>query len=406
MSINAKMLDRLLAAYADKGKEKQMEENGLLKQFAREILEQAIQSEIVQLRSDDKHNPTTNEEHSRREGAPSRPIVGNFGKRGADKAPERGRGVAPLNIARRKSPPVDTNQKIISHHVRGMTTEEIREHLKNTNDIDVPAATIAALTAAVVNEVRIWQNRPLELIYPLVYVDAVRVRMRENGKIVNKMVYLLFAVSIEGIKDVLGMWVADNEDVELWTSMLTDLKSRGVHDIFILCANDLKGFPEVCATVYPDTEVELYIGQMVRNCLKFVSWKERKEVHTAIKTVYQAATVEQAGSELAAFATKWDKTHPSIGQYWRANWERFSQLFAYPADIRKVIYTTNTMESLHTVLCNAAKDRRAFPDNALMLQLLYLTMNSVIGRWSMPVRDWKAALNRFSLLFSDRMPRY
>lgn len=399
MTINSRLLDQLLTGYNGKKKEELIGGNGLLKQLAKVILEQAIQSEIVYLSDDGKKGITVCEERSRN-GKSAGPIVGNFGKG------NRSSGSALGNTLPRRVFPDDVNEKIISHHIRGMTPSDIQGHIKSVNGIDVPASMISALTTAVADEMNIWRNRPLENIYPLVYLDVVRVKVRENGTIVDKTVYLMIAVTMEGIKDVLGMWVAENKDAEFWRTMLTELKTRGVDDIFIFCMNDLEGFSEVCGVIFPETEVQLYIGRMVRSCLKYVSWKERKEVIADLKGVYQAVNIEQAGIELAAFAGKWDKTHPSIVQYCRRSWEHFTGLFAYPADIRKVIYTTNTMETLHMALCKVARDRRSFPDNDLMLQLLYLTIQSVTGKWSLPVRDWRAALNRFSLLFSDRMPGY
>jgi len=401
MTINSRMVERLLAEYDDRKMDTPPGETSLLKQLTKVILEQAIQAEIVQLSREERKGVARQEERLEEE-----KTVGQLAENMVPRVNDRGFRHVPLSIVRGKAAPVDINEKIISHHVRGMNTTEIQEHLKNYNGIEVEGSTISALTSAVAREALTWQDRPLEAVYPLVYVDVFRAKVRENGKIVDKMVYLIMAVTLEGIKDVLGMWVAEHEDGALWRAILMELKNRGVQDIFIACVDGQKYFPEVCVTIFPDVEVQLHVAQMVRNCLKFVAWKERKEVITDLKAVYQAVSLEQAGIELTAFALKWDKSHPTIVQYWRRSWERFEGLFAYPADIRKVIYTTNTMETLQAALCKAARDRRAFPDNALMLQQLHLTMQSVTGKWSLPVRDWKAALNRFSLLFNDRMPDY
>jgi putative transposase len=235
-------------------------------------------------------------------------------------------------------------------------------------------------------------------------MDAIRVKARGNGHIVNKAVYLAIGINLDGAKEVLGMWVSENEGAKFWLQVVTELKNRGVQDIFIACVDGLKGFPEAIETVYPATQVQLCIVHMVRNSLKYVSWKQRKEVAADLKRIYQSATAEQAGMELTAFETKWDETHPTISQSWRRNWAQIIPFFAYPADIRKVIYTTNAIESLNMSLRKVTKNRGSFPNDEAMFKLLYLALRNIAKKWTLPIRDWKAAMNRFSILFEDRMP--
>jgi putative transposase len=237
-------------------------------------------------------------------------------------------------------------------------------------------------------------------------MDAVRIKMRDNGHVSNKAVYLTLGVTMDGVKEVLGMWVAENEGAKFWLQVVTELQNRGVQDIFIACVDGLKGFPEAIETVFPCTQVQLYIVHMVRNSLKYVSWKQRKEVAADLKTIYQAATAEQAEIQLAQFEAKWDKTHLAISQSWRRNWEQIIPFFAYPLEIRKVIYTTNAIESLNMSLRKVTKNRGSFPNDAAMFKLLYLAMNNIAKKWTMPIRDWRAALNRFTIIFEDRMPAY
>ena len=211
---------------------------------------------------------------------------------------------------------------------------------------------------------------------------------------------------MDGVKEVLGMWVAEREGAKFWLQVVTELRNLGVEDIFIACVDGLKGFPEAIETVFPQAQVQLCIVHLVRNSLKYVSWKQRKEVAGDLKTIYQASTAEQAEMGLRDFEEKWDKTHPSISQSWRRNWERIITFFAYPPEIRKVIYTTNTIESLNMSLRKVTKNRGSFPNDESMLKLLYLALNNIAKKWTMPIRDWKAALNRFFILFCDRMPAY
>jgi len=261
-------------------------------------------------------------------------------------------------------------------------------------------------TDAVSDEVKIWQNRPLDTVYPIVYMDAIRVKARNNGNVINKAVYLAIGINMDGVKEVLGMWVAENEGAKFWLQVVTELRNRGVQDIFIACVDGLKGFPEAIEAVFPQIQVQLCIVHMVRNSLKYVSWKQRKEVAADLKTIYQAATAEQAEMELMAFEEKWDETHPSISQSWRRNWENITPFFAYSPEIRKVIYTTNAIESLNMSLRKVTKNRGSFPNDESMLKLLYLALNNIAKKWTLPIRDWKAALNRFSIVFGDRMPIY
>lgn len=221
---------------------------------------------------------------------------------------------------------------------------------------------------------------------------------------VNKAVYLAIGITLDGVKEVLGMWIAETEGAKFWLQVVTEMKNRGVQDIFIACVDGLKGFPEAIEAVYPKTQVQLCIVHMVRNSLRYVSWKHRKEVADDLKVIYQSVSAEQAEVNLTAFAEKWDESHPTISQSWRRNWERIIPFFAYPAEIRKVIYTTNAIESLNMSLRKVTKNRGSFPNDEAMLKLLYLALNNIAKKWTMPIRDWKAALTRFAILFDDRMP--
>ena len=310
----------------------------------------------------------------------------------------------PLIVPKGQTRFAEFDDKIISLYSRGLTTREIQSHLEEIYGVEVSPALISIVTEAVAEEVKAWQNRPLDALYPIVYMDAIRVKARGNGHVVNKAVYLAIGINIEGAKEVLGMWTSENEGAKFWLQVVTELKNRGVRDIFIACVDGLKGFPEAIETVFPDTQVQLCIVHMVRNSLKFVSWKQRKEVAGDLKLIYQSATAEQAEMELTAFEAKWDKTHPTIGQSWRRNWAQVIPFFSYPADIRKVIYTTNAIESLNMSLRKVTKNRASFPNDEAMFKLLYLALKNIAKKWTRPIMNWKAAMNRFSILFEGRVP--
>ena len=404
MAIEKELLDRLLADY--KKPEDLIGETGLLKQLTKALLERALEGELTDHLGHDKHAPVANKGGNTRNGKSAKTIKGEFGNLPIEVPRDRDSTFDPVIIQKGQTRFDAFDDKIISLYARGMTTREIQGHLEEIYGVDVSPSLISSVTDAILEEVKIWQNRPLDALYPIVYMDAVRVKVRDNGHVINKAVYLALGVTMEGVKEVLGMWVAENEGAKFWLQVVTELKNRGVEDIFIACVDGLKGFPEAIETIFPCTQVQLCIVHMVRNSLRYVSWKQRKEVAADLKTIYQAPTAEQAEMNLVAFEAKWDKSHPSISQSWRRNWERVIPFFAYPSDIRKVIYTTNAIESLNMSLRKVTKNRGSFPNDAAMFKLLYLALSNVAKKWSRPIRDWKAALNHFSILFEDRMPIY
>jgi len=395
-------IDTLLKNY--KTPEEIIGENGLLQQLTKAVLQRALQAEMTLHLGHEKHASVSNQEGNARNGTSLKTIKGEFGNMPIEIPRDRDSSFVPLIIPKGQTRFPGFDDRVISLYSRGMTTREIQGHLEEIYGVEVSPALISIVTDAVAEEVKVWQNRPLDAVYPIVYMDAIRVKARGNGHVVNKAVYLAIGVNLDGAKEVLGMWVSENEGAKFWLQVVTELKNRGLQDIFIACVDGLKGFPEAIETVYPETQVQLCIVHMVRNSLRFVSWKQRKEVAADLKLIYQSATAEQAEMELTAFEAKWDKTHPTIGLSWRRNWTQVIPFFVYPPDIRKVIYTTNAIESLNMSLRKVTKNRGSFPTDEAMLKLLYLALRNIAKKWTLPIRDWKAAMNRFTILFEDRMP--
>jgi putative transposase len=296
------------------------------------------------------------------------------------------------------------DENIISLYARGMSVREIREHLEEIYQVEVSPALISTVTDAVIDEVRTWQNRQLDEVYPIMYLDAIQFKVRDAGHVRNKAVYLAIGVNMEGLKEVLGLWIAQTEGAKFWLSVATELKNRGVRDIFIACVDGLKGFPEAIEAVFPQTEVQLCIVHLVRHSLNFVSWKQRKEVARDLKLIYTAATEAEAEQRLEEFAEKWDAKYPTISRSWRTNWMRVIPFFAHPGEVRRVIYTTNAIESLNMTLRKVTKARGSFPNDEAVLKLLYLALRNISKKWTMPIHDWKAALNRFAIVYEDRLP--
>jgi len=402
MTINAKLVDELLVDY--KKPEDIIGENGLLKQLTKALLERALNAELTEHVGYDKHDPAGYNSGNSRNGATKKKLKGDFGEIELETPRDRNGSFEPAIVSKGQTRFSGFDDKIISMYSRGMTTREIEGHLKEMYGVDVSPGLISHVTEAVMEEVKAWQSRPLDEVYPILYMDALRVKVRDGAHVQNKAIHVAIAVNLAGHKEVLGLWVAQNEGAKFWLQVLTELQNRGVKDIFIACVDGLKGFPEVIESVYPKAEIQMCIVHMVRASLSYVNWKQRKPVAADLRQIYQAATAQAASQQLDAFAQKWDAVCPMVSQIWRRHWDRIMPFLAYPAEIRKVIYTTNAVESLNMSLRKIIKMRGSFPNEEAALKLLYLALRNACKKWTMPVQNWSAALNRFSILWPDRMP--
>lgn len=379
-------------------------ENGLLKQLTKRVLERAMQAEMTDHLGYEKHSQDGNNSGNSRNGAYRKTVKGEFGTLDVTVPRDRNGTFEPIILPKGQTRFTGFDDKIISMYALGMTTRDIQSHLQEMYGVEVSPTLVSQVTDAITDEVKQWQNRLLDEVYPILYLDAIRIKVRHSGRVLNKAVYLAIGVTVEGMKEVLGMWTAENEGAKFWLHVVTELRNRGVKDIFIACVDGLKGFPEAIEAVFPQTQVQLCIVHMVRHSLNYVAQKERQAVVDDLKTIYQAPTVEQAEMNLAAFEMKWDKTHPSISKIWRRNWDNIIPFFSYTPEIRKVIYTTNAIESLNMSVRKATRNRGAFPNDEAMFKLLYLAFQRVTKVWTRPNRAWKLALNQFSIIYEGRMP--
>jgi len=296
------------------------------------------------------------------------------------------------------------DDKILTLYAKGMSTRDIVETFRELYGADISPTLVSNVTEAVLSKVVEWQSRPLDALYPILYLDCIVVKIRQDKRVINKAVYLALGVSLEGKKELLGLWLSENEGAKFWLSVLTELKNRGVKDVFIACVDGLTGFPEAVAAAFPRTQVQLCIVHMVRNSLRFVSWKDRKTVAAGLRKIYQSVTVTEAELELEAFAAQWDGQYPSISRSWRNHWANLIAFFDYPDEIRKIIYTTNAIESINSVIRKAIDQRKLFPNDDAAMKVIYLAIENASKKWSMPLRDWKPAINQFMIMFPDRMP--
>jgi putative transposase len=296
------------------------------------------------------------------------------------------------------------DDKILTLYAKGMSTRDIVETFRELYGADISPTLVSNVTEAVLGKVIEWQSRPLDALYPILYLDCIVVKIRQDKRVINKAAYLALGVTLEGKKELLGLWLSENEGAKFWLSVLTELKNRGVKDVFIACVDGLTGFPEAIAAAFPRTQVQLCIVHMVRNSLRFVSWKDRKTVAAGLRKIYQSITVTEAEQELEAFAAQWDGQYPSISRSWRNHWANLIAFFDYPDEIRKIIYTTNAIESINSVIRKAIDQRKLFTNDDAAMKVIYLAIENASKKWSMPLRDWKPAINQFMIMFPDRMP--
>ena len=403
MTISNELLDSLLADYQTP--EDLIGEGGLLKQLTQRLVERALQAEMTEHLGYAKHKSMANPAGNTRNGTSKKTIKGELGALQIEVPRDRNGSFEPRLIPKHQTRWTGFDDKILSLYARGMTVQEIQSHLEEMYGTEISPTLISSVTDAVMEDAKAWQSRPLDALYPIVYLDCIHVKTRDNGAVRAKAVYLALGINLAGEKELLGLWIAQTEGAKFWLQVVTELKNRGVQDIFIACVDGLKGFPEAIETVFPKTAVQLCIVHMVRYSLNYVSWKLRKAVAADLRAIYSAATVAEAEAQLAAFAEKWGEAYPPIVQSWRRNWARLIPFFDYPPEIRRVLYTTNAIESVNMSLRKITKNRGAFPSDDALLKLFYLALQNISQKWTMPIRDWKAALNRFIIQFDDRMPQ-
>ena len=401
MEMDKELIDRLLGDYQKP--EDLIGENGLLKQLTKALVERALQAELSTHLGYEKHSAEGHNSGNTRNGISTKHLKGDFGEVQIEVPRDRQASFEPKLVAKGQTRFQGFDDKILSLYARGMTTREIQGHLEEMYQVEVSPALISNVTEAVIEEVKAWQSRPLDAVYPVVYLDALVVKMRTEGRVENRAVYVAIGITLAGMKEVLGLWTSANEGAKFWLQVLTEMQNRGLKDIFIACVDGLKGFPQAIETVYPKTTVQLCIVHMVRASLNYVSWKERKPVAQDLKSIYRAATVEEAERQLAAFAAEWDRQYPSISALWRRNWQGVIPFFQFPPEIRKIVYTTNAIESLNMSLRKAIKTRGAFPSEDAALKVMYLALRNLARKWN-AVQGWKEALNRFALMWEARFP--
>jgi putative transposase len=402
MPITPELLDELLKDY--KSPEDMFGDDGLLQQLTKAVVERALQGEMTHHLGYEKHDSAGKQTANSRNGKSRKTIKGKRGQVEIDVPRDRASEFEPQLIRKGQTRFDGFDDKIISMYARGMTCRDIKAHLQEIYGVKVSPDLISTVTDGVIDEVRTWQARTLDPIYPILYLDALQVKVKDQGRVSSKAIYLAIGVNMQGLKEVLGLWASENEGAKFWLSIITELKARGVKGIFIACVDGLKGFPEAIETIYPKTQVQLCLVHLMRFSLAYVSFKDRKEVAADLKAIYRAASADEAEQHLESFASSWDARYPSISKSWRSNWARVIPMFGLPEDIRRAVYTTNAIESLNMSLRKVIKTRASFPNDEAAFKLLYLALRNAAKKWTMPIQNWSGAMHAFSIIFEGRVP--
>jgi putative transposase len=398
-TIKPEILDALLAGVSSP--EELMGDAGLFRQLKKALMERALGGELTHHLGYEKHDPAGRGSGNSRNGHSSKTVLTEDGELDLAIPRDRAGTFEPQLVPKGVTRLDGFDGKVISLYARGLTVREIQGHLKEIYGTEVSPDLISKVTDAVLEEVKDWQTRPLDACYPVVFFDALRVKIRDEGLVKNKAVYVALALDGDGHKHVLGLWIEQTEGAKFWLKVMNDLKTRGVADILIAAVDGLKGFPEAIGAVFPETVVQTCIVHLIRNSMAFVSWKDRKAIMPDLKAIYRAPSAEAAQDRLCEFEARWGAKYPAIGQSWRRAWEHVIPLFAFPPDIRKMIYTTNAVESLNRSLRKIIKTRGSFPTDEAAMKLLYLAIQNAGIHWRRPI-EWTAAMGQFAVLFGDR----
>jgi putative transposase len=390
--ISLDMLDSVIKSGADPVE--------MMAQMKKALMERVMEAELNHHLEHDKHEQSHDGNY--RNGYGNKTVVMDDGEVEISTPRDRNGSFEPVMLPKRQRHFKGFDQKIISMYGLGMSTRDIAAHLQEMYSMEVSHELIANVTDAIIDEVKAWQHRPLDAVYPMLYLDAMVIKVKDGKQVINKSLHIAMGVNMEGNKDILGLWLADNEGAKFWLSVLNELKNRGVKDILIACCDGLTGFPDAINATFPKTTVQLCIVHMIRNSLKFVSYKDYKAVTADLKQIYTAATEEQAIAALLDFASIWDTKYPMISESWNRHWQEIIPFLQFPDFIKKAIYTTNVIEASNRQIRKVIKTKGSFPNDEAVYKIVFLALQNAQKKWTMPIRDWPLALNQFFILFPDR----
>lgn len=380
--------------------------NDVIRQMSKELIETLLKSELDNSLGYKKHDIKNKETDNCRNGFTPKKVLSKMGEIDVSVPRDRLSEFEPILVKKHNKDISGMEEKIISMYAYGMTTRDIQDHLKDIYGYEFSPETISNITDQVLESAKEWQNRTLDTIYPIIYMDALVFKVRRDGRVQNTAVYGIIGINLEGKKECLGLWIGDNESSKFWLGVLNELKNRGVEDVLIFSVDNLTGISEAIQTAYPKSDIQKCVVHQIRNSLKFVPWKERKKVAADLKEIYKASTEECALDGLTKFKEIWDKKYPHISISWERNWDELATFFKYPEEIRRIIYTTNPIESFNYGLKKNAKNRCSFPTEDALVKLLYLNVKRISKKWISPVRNWGMIYSQLSIYFKDRLEKY
>lgn len=402
MHISDEMLDGLIGTA--KTEDDLFGDGGIIRELSRRLMERMLEAEMTHHLGYSKHATEGRNKGNSRNGKTQKTVKTGNGDITIDVPRDRCAEFEPALIGKRQTRLNGLNKQVLTLYSKGMSVRDIQEYLSELYGTEISRDLISSLTDAVSEDATEWRNRPLERLYPIVFIDGFVAKCRHDGVVSNRCVYIIYGINMEGMKDVLGLYLGENEGAKYWLHVLTELKNRGLEDIFLLCADGLKGLPEAVEAAFPHTTFQTCIVHMVRHSLHYVPYTEKKAVASDLKKIYSSATVELALKALDDFELTWGDKYPAIVKSWRTHWEKITPFMAFPMEIRKVIYTTNIIESLNSTLRKSVRNRGHFPTEEALMKVLYLAIAQVSKKWTMPLRDWKHALNRFAIMYPERFP--
>jgi transposase-like protein len=375
----------------------------MLKNLFQDTLQQILEAELEEHLGYKKHSVEGINSGNNRNGYSKKTIKTRLGETVIDVPRDRNGDFEPRIVKKYETTSNQLEEQIIAMYAKGMSTRDIEEHMRDIYGIDVSPTMVSKITDKILPMITEWQSRPLERVYPVVFLDAIHFKVRKDGRIINKAAYSVLGINLAGQKEVLGIWVGEHESASFWLGVCNDLKNRDVQDILIACKDGLSGFSEAINTVFPKTEIQLCIIHQIRNSLKYVPYKEQKEFMADLKKVYQALTIKEAELSFATFKEKWGKRHPIIIRSWENNWLELTTYFKYPYEIRRLIYTTNVIEGYHRQLRKVTKTKTAYPTDEALIKIIYLATIEASKKWTMPIKDWKNCMSQFAIYFDDRV---
>jgi len=383
---------------------KSMEDvQGLIKDLFKDTVEEMLESEMDEHLGYDKNSIAGNNSGNSRNGYNKKTVSTQYGETELKVPRDRNGEFEPQVIGKYQSRSNDIENQILAMYAKGMSTRDIEDHLHDIYGVDASASLISRITDKIMPQISEWQARPLESVYPVVFLDGIVFKVRKENKVINRCAYTVLGIRMDGHKEILGLWLSDNESASFWLSVCNELKNRGVKDILIACRDNLTGFSSAIATVFPETEQQLCIIHQIRNSTKYVSYKDLKPIMADLKLIYRAATLDEAEYQLLAFEEKWSKKYPQISKSWRENWTELSSYFKYPEEVRRLIYTTNAVEGFHRMLRKITKTKTSYPTDESLKKSIYLSVMEISKKWNMSIQNWGIIIGQLSIYFEDRL---